>query len=52
VIIRDVDGSIWNINACNKDHLPSTKCIGKIAIKKYRFRRAKGLLEVSFDIEP
>ena len=52
VIIRDVDGSLWNINACNKDYLPSTKCIGKIVIKKYRFRRSKGLLEVSFDIQP
>lgn len=51
VIIRDLDGSIWNINACNKEHTKTTGEIGKIAIRKYRFRRSKGLLEVSFDIE-
>ena len=51
VIIYD-DNSYWNINACNKEHLPSTRCIGRIRIKKVRFRAKKKLLEVSFDIEP
>ncbi len=51
VIIHD-NHDYWNINACNKEHLPSTKCIGKIKIKKVRFRAKKKLLEVSFDIEP
>jgi len=51
VIIRDLDGSLWNINACNKEHTRTTGEIGKIVIRKYRFRRSKELLEVSFDVE-
>jgi len=50
VIIRDVDGSIWNINACNKMHTHNTKCIGRIKIGKVRFRRSKQLLEIPFDV--
>ena len=50
VIIRDVDGSIWNINACNKEHTASTGCIGGIRLGKPRFRRSKQLLEIPFDI--
>ena len=42
----------WNINACNKEHTPSTGYIGRIKIRKFRFRRSKQLLEISFDIEP
>lgn len=40
----------WNINVCNKLHLPSLGGIGYLKIKKYRFRRSKGLLEISFNI--
>ncbi len=52
VIVRDVDGSVWNINACNKQHLPSTRPIGRIKLEKVRFRQSKNLLELPFDIEP
>ncbi|PUA33620.1 MAG: alanyl-tRNA editing protein AlaX [Zestosphaera tikiterensis] len=52
VIVKDRDGSIWNINACNKEHLPSSKCVGKIALEKPRFRASKKLLELPFNIEP
>lgn len=40
----------WNINACNKNHTAKTGDIGGIVIRKTRFRRNKGLLEISFDI--
>jgi len=52
VIIRDTDGSIWNINACNKQHLPSARPIGRIKLGKVRFRQSKNLLELPFDVEP
>jgi len=52
VIVYDTDGSIWNINACNKRHTSSSKYIGCIKIRKTRFRVSKQLLEISFDIEP
>jgi alanyl-tRNA synthetase len=51
VIIYDTDGSIWNINACNKQHVKSTRCIGKIKLEKPRFRASKQLLEIPFNIE-
>ena len=51
-IVYDTDGSIWNINACNKEHTPSSKCIGRIKLGKPRFRKLKQLLELPFDIEP
>ncbi|RLF01445.1 MAG: alanyl-tRNA editing protein, partial [Thermoprotei archaeon] len=41
----------WNVNACNKMHVKTTGEIGKLKIKKFRFRRNKELLEISFDIE-
>ena len=41
----------WNVNACNKEHTNSTGEMGKIKITKWRFRRAKELLEISFDVE-
>ncbi len=41
----------WNVNACNKAHTATTGEIGEIKIKKMRFRRSKGLLEISFDVE-
>ncbi|WP_456421865.1 alanyl-tRNA editing protein [Thermococcus sp.] len=40
----------WNVNACNKEHTSTTGEIGEIKIRKVRFRRSKGLLEISFDI--
>jgi len=52
VIVYDSDGSIWNINACNKEHCETISCIGEISIKKVRFRKSKQLLEISFDIKP
>ncbi|MEM1835304.1 MAG: alanyl-tRNA editing protein [Sulfolobales archaeon] len=51
-IVYDTSGEIWNINACNKQHLPSAKLIGRIVLGKARFRQAKNLLELPFDIEP
>ncbi len=52
VIVRDVDGGVWNINACSKQHVHSSRCIGRIRIGKVRFRRSKQLLEIPFDVEP
>lgn len=52
VIIYDVDGSIWNINACNKEHLPSAGPIGEILLEKPRYRASKKLLEIPFNIKP
>ncbi|ASJ00020.1 alanyl-tRNA editing protein [Thermococcus gorgonarius] len=43
-----IDG--WNVNACNKEHTRTTGEIGEIKIRKVRFRRSKGLLEVSFEV--
>ncbi|KPU62291.1 alanyl-tRNA editing protein AlaX [Thermococcus sp. EP1] len=40
----------WNVNACNKDHTKTTGEIGRIKIKKVRFRKSKELLEISFDV--
>ena len=39
-----------NVNACNKEHTRTTEEIGAIRIRKVRFRRNKGLLEVSFEV--
>ncbi|CAI1492920.1 Alanyl-tRNA editing protein AlaX-S [Thermococcus nautili] len=40
----------WNVNACNKEHTGTTGEIGKIRIRKARFRRSRGLLEISFEV--
>ncbi|RLF74306.1 alanyl-tRNA editing protein [Thermococci archaeon] len=40
----------WNINACKKKHTKTTGEIGQIKIRKVRFRKAKELLEISFDV--
>ncbi len=40
----------WNVNACNKEHTRTTGEIGKIKIRKDRFRRSKELLEISFEV--
>lgn len=41
----------WNVNACNKEHTKTTGEVGRIIIRKTRFRKSKGLLEISFDVE-
>lgn len=51
VVIRAPDGSLWNINACNKQHTGRTGEIGRIRLGKPRFRRSRGLLELPFDVE-
>ena len=48
--LRVVVIDYWNVNACNKAHTATTGEIGEIKIKKMRFRRSKGLLEISFDV--
>lgn len=40
----------WNVNACNREHSPSTGAVGELAITKARYRNNKQLLEVSFDL--
>lgn len=40
----------WNVNACNKTHTKTTGEIGHLKIVKTRYRRARQLLEISFDI--
>jgi len=51
-IIKDPQGNIWNINACNKKHTKTTAEIRKIKIRKPRYRKTKQLLEIPYDIEP
>jgi len=41
----------WNVNACNKEHTQTTGEIGSIKLGKPRFRQAKQLLELPFDVE-
>jgi len=41
----------WNINACNKEHTKTTGEVGAIRLGKPRFRQAKQLLEIPFDVE-
>lgn len=40
----------WNVNACKGEHTATTGEIGEIRIRKVRFRKSKGLLEVSFEV--
>ncbi|WP_048147862.1 alanyl-tRNA editing protein [Palaeococcus ferrophilus] len=40
----------WNVNACKEEHTRTTEEIGAIKIRKVRFRRAKGLLEIGFEV--
>ncbi|BFH72850.1 hypothetical protein SJAV_07940 [Sulfurisphaera javensis] len=46
VIIPD-----WNINACNKQHTKSTGEVGEIIEDYWRYRNAKQLLEIAFNIK-
>jgi len=41
----------WNVNACNKQHTPTTAPIGRLTITKTRYRATKRLLEISYDIQ-
>ena len=41
----------WNVNACNKQHTPTTAQIGRLTITKTRHRATKKLLEISYDIQ-
>ena len=41
----------WNVNACNKQHTPTTALIGHLTITKTRHRATKRLLEISYDIQ-
>jgi alanyl-tRNA synthetase len=47
--IAHIEG--WNINCCNKDHTNTTGEIGKIKVDDFRFRGAKGILEISFKVQ-
>lgn len=40
----------WNVNACNKQHTPTTAQIGRLTITKTRHRTTKKLLEIFYDI--
>jgi alanyl-tRNA synthetase len=40
----------WNVNACNKEHTQTTGEVGAIKLGKLRFREAKQLLEIPFDV--
>ena len=40
----------WNANACKEEHARTTGEIGEIKIRKVRFRKSRGLLEISFDV--
>lgn len=40
----------WNVNACKEEHTKTTGEIGKIVLRKTRFRKNKQLLEISFSI--
>ncbi|MBS7631503.1 alanyl-tRNA editing protein [Candidatus Bathyarchaeota archaeon] len=41
----------WNVNACKAKHTKTTGEVGRLRILKTRYREAKKLLEVSFDIQ-
>jgi len=40
----------WNVNACNKNHTGTTGEIGELKVSKARFRNAKKVLEISYNI--
>ncbi len=46
--ISEIEG--WNINCCNKIHTKTTGEVGRIKIDEFRFRNAKGILEISFKV--
>ncbi|MBU6996027.1 MAG: alanyl-tRNA editing protein [Theionarchaea archaeon] len=42
----------WNVNCCKENHTRTTGEIGRITLRKTRFRKNKNLLEISFSVEP
>lgn len=40
----------WNVNLCGYEHPKTTKSVGKISLRKTRFRNSKQVLEVSYEI--
>ncbi len=41
----------WNVNCCGNEHTERTGTVGSIKITKTRYRKSKGVLEFSYDIE-
>ncbi len=41
----------WNVNACKEPHVKMTGDIGVLRLEKPRFRAAKQLVEIPFDLE-
>ena len=50
--LRILHISGWNVNTCKEKHTKTTGEIGALRIMKTRYRLAKQLLEISFDISP
>lgn len=44
--IANIEG--WNVNTCKEEHTKTTGEVGKITLRKVRFRNKKQLLEISF----
>ena len=40
----------WNVNACRERHTKTTGEIGRLRIRKFRYRPSRELLEISFEI--
>ena len=40
----------WNINCCNEHHVENTLQIGRIKLRKARYRNSKRELEIEFDL--
>lgn len=45
VVIAD-----WNVNACDKQHTPTTREIGGVTLGSWRYRNSKKMLEMPFDV--
>lgn len=48
--IRILHIESWNVNACRERHMETTGEIGRIKIRKFRYRPSRELLEISFDV--
>ncbi|WP_252896655.1 alanyl-tRNA editing protein [Metallosphaera hakonensis] len=40
----------WNVNACSRDHTANTREVGQVLLDYWRYKQAKGLLEVAFNL--
>jgi alanyl-tRNA synthetase len=40
----------WNINCCNERHVENTLQIGRVKLRKARYRNSKRELEIEFDL--